>query len=529
MEYLGESKWLRDKLNLRQLILLLSIFSMMVTLLNAFYSIYYVQRELTVTNTIESNRVYAEKMARMTDTFIESALSQLEYSALILRSKVRDTDELQQEVDRLRLQTNTFNSVVIVNAKGIIVAVSPQAIQVKGVQLTSESSLQSLKAKSPIVTDPFVSPAGNYLISISHPIFSEQKEYLGYVSGSIYLDKKNMLMSILGQHSYRDGSYLYVVDKNQTLIYHPDRQRVGEVIVNNDAINDVIQGNKGGKAIINSKGIDMLTGYAPVNASGWGIVAQKSEGLTFSVLNDQMWDVLVETFPIGAITLLVIWISAAFISKPLWQLANVVKSFENRTSAIRDLNEVKPWYFEASHLKCSFLSAFNIVSNTIDQLHIDTLTDSMTGLLNRRGLDKAIDNLRIQNTPFSVLALDVDYFKKVNDTFGHDAGDALLVSVANIIKAQAREMDIVCRSGGEEFMVFLVKTDIRQAEYVAERIRKAIESNEFDVVGHVTISIGMSQWFAEREPINAILKGADDALYQAKRNGRNRTEVHKVN
>lgn len=129
-----------------------------------------------------------------------------------------------------------------------------------------------------------------------------------------------------------------------------------------------------------------------------------------------MWDVLVETFPIGAITLLVIWISAAFISKPLWQLANVVKSFENRTSAIRDLNEVKPWYFEASHLKCSFLSAFNIVSNTIDQLHIDTLTDSMTGLLNRRGLDKAIDNLRIQNTPFSVLALDVDYFKKVNDT-----------------------------------------------------------------------------------------------------------------
>lgn len=78
-------------------------------------------------------------------------------------------------------------------------------------------------------------------------------------------------------------------------------------------------------------------------------------------------------------------------------------------------------------------------------------------------------------------------------------------------------------------MVFLVKTDIRQAEYVAERIRKAIDSNEFDVVGHVTISIGMSQWFAEREPINAILKGADDALYQAKHNGRNRTEVHKVN
>ncbi|KOO10680.1 diguanylate cyclase, partial [Vibrio xuii] len=107
------------------------------------------------------------------------------------------------------------------------------------------------------------------------------------------------------------------------------------------------------------------------------------------------------TLPIVALTLLVIWISSVFISKPLWQLASVVKNFESHTSTKRDLNEVKPWYFEASHLNRSFLSTFNIVSNTIDQLHLDTLTDSMTGLLNRRGLDKAIDNLRIQNIPFS--------------------------------------------------------------------------------------------------------------------------------
>lgn len=523
-----ESRRMRYKLNLRQLILILSIFSMLVTLLNAFYSIYRVQHELTVINTIESNRVYTEKMAEMTDSFIESALSQLDHSALILRNKMGDTGTLQQEVDRLRTQTNAFNSVVIVNAKGVIIAVSPEAVQAKGVQLTSESSLQSLKAKAPIITKPFVSPAGNYLISISHPIFSGKKEYLGYISGSIYLNEKNMLMSILGQHSYRDGSYLFVVDKDRTLIYHPEQQRVGEVIVNNEAVNDVIQGKKGGKVVINPQGINMLTGYAPVNHSGWGIIAEKPESLTFSVLNDQMWSVFVETLPISALTLLIIWRSSTFISKPLWQLASVVKSFESRSSAIRDLTEVKPWYFEASHLKRSFLSTLNIVSNTIEQLHLDTLTDSLTGLLNRRGLDKAIENLSIQNTPFSVLALDIDYFKTVNDTFGHKAGDTLLWDVANIIKAQAREVDIVCRSGGEEFMVFLTNTDMRQAKHVAERIRKSIESNEFDVVGCVTISIGVSQWLAGEEPINAVLKGADDALYLAKNNGRNRTEIDKV-
>jgi diguanylate cyclase (GGDEF)-like protein len=236
-----------------------------------------------------------------------------------------------------------------------------------------------------------------------------------------------------------------------------------------------------------------------------------------------MWTVFLETLPIGALTLLLIWVSSVFISKPLWQLASAVKNFENHTSSDNDFTQIKPWYFEASYLKRSFLSAMNIVSHTIDQLHLDTLTDAMTGLLNRRGLDKAVESLREQNTPFSVLALDVDYFKKVNDTFGHDAGDALLKSVASLIQDQARKGDVVCRSGGEEFIVFLTKTDLDQAFMVAERVRKSIESHEFDTVGNVTISVGISRWDGTNEPINAVLKNADDALYQAKHNGRNQT------
>ncbi|MGP8307714.1 sensor domain-containing diguanylate cyclase [Vibrio sp. YIC-376] len=517
---------MRDKLNLRKLILILCVFSVMSTLLNMFYSIYRVQHELIVSNTIESNRVYAEKMAEMTDLFIETAMSQLEYSAHKLSNSMENADVLQQEVERLRTQTEWFNSVVIVNQNGVIISVSPETLQVKGVKLTSERSLQSLSAKKPLITDPFVSPAGNYITSISYPIFSEHGEYLGYIAGTIYLDQHNVLSSILGRHGYKDGSYLYVVDRQRTLIYHPNKERVGQVIVNNEAIQAVENGVNGGKAIVNSLGVEMLAGYAPVANSGWGIVAQRSEYLTLSVLNEQMWNVVWESLPMGALTLLVIWISSVFISKPLWQLASVVKNFESHTSTVNDLIEVKPWYYEASHLKRSFLSAFNIVSNTIDQLHLDTLTDSMTGLLNRRGLDRAIDNLRIQNIPFSVLALDVDYFKKVNDTFGHEAGDLLLKNVANLIKEQARKDDVVCRAGGEEFMVFLANADVRQAIEVAERIRKSIENYEFDTVGRITISVGVGHWVGNDEPINAVLKSADDALYQAKHKGRNRTELN---
>ncbi|ANQ26728.1 diguanylate cyclase [Vibrio natriegens] len=512
-----------DKLNLRKLILILCVFSVVVTLLNAFYSIYRVQHNLIISNTMESNRVYAEKMAEMTDAFIDSAMSQLEYSANTLRTKMADPDVLEEEVNRLRTQTDYFNSVLIVNAEGVIVSVSPETLQIKGMRLSGKRFLQSLHSQAPKITDPFVSPAGNYLTSMSYPIFSEGGEYLGYVAGTIYLEQKNILNTLLGQHSYKDGSYLYVVDQNHTLIYHPDKRRIGQEIVNNDAINAVVEGQKGQQDIVNSLGIEMLAGYAPVNQSGWGIVAQKPKNLTLSVLDDQMWTVFLETLPIGALTLLLIWVSSVFISKPLWQLASAVKNFENHTSSDNDFTQIKPWYFEASYLKRSFLSAMNIVSNTIDQLHLDTLTDAMTGLLNRRGLDKAVESLREQNTPFSVLALDVDYFKKVNDTFGHDAGDALLKSVASLIQDQARKGDVVCRSGGEEFIVFLTKTDLDQAFMVAERVRKSIESHEFDTVGNVTISVGISRWDGTNEPINAVLKNADDALYQAKHNGRNQT------
>ncbi|EKO3405939.1 GGDEF domain-containing protein [Vibrio fluvialis] len=515
-----------EKLNLRKLILVLGVFSVVITLFNAFYSIYKVQRDLIVNNTMESNRVYAEKMAEMTDAFIESAFSQLKFSAHVLSSKMNNSQVLELEAERLRTQTDSFNSVVIVNTEGVIVAVSPETVQVKGVKLTSERSLQSLRAQAPIITDPFVSPAGNYLTSISYPIFSSSGEYLGYVGGTIYLEKKNILTSLLGQHGYKDGSYLYVVDRNHTLIYHPDKRRIGQVIVNNEVINDVIQGDFGGKDIFNSQGVEMLAGYAPVKNAGWGIVAQKSKQLTLSTLDEQMWKVFLESLPIGILTLLLIWVSSIFISRPLWQLASAVRNFESHVKTMDDLKKIKPWYFEASHLKISFLRAFSIVSNTIEKLHSDSLTDSMTGLLNRRGLDKAIESFRLENIPFSVLALDIDYFKKVNDTYGHDVGDELLKNVSQLMKNQAREHDVLCRAGGEEFMIFLPNTDLNRAFEAAERIRKSIEIYSFPIVGNITISIGISSWEGLSERIDDVIKKSDQALYKAKNNGRNRTEVN---
>ncbi|MDV7103646.1 sensor domain-containing diguanylate cyclase [Vibrio sp. TH_r3] len=517
---------LKIRLNLRKLILLLAIASVVITLLNALYSIYKVEGDLIVENTLESNKVYSEKMAQMTDTFIASAQSQLKYASSTLSSRMNDEFYLQQETNRLRQQTQTFNSVVVVNALGKIISVSPETIQIKGIQVSSDNALQSLTEKKPLVTNPFISIAGNYLISISHPIFSPTGTYLGYVAGTIYLEQKNILSTILGKHSYADGTYLYVVDRNKTIIYHPDVDKIGQTVEVNQAVNTVDTGTAGALELVDSSGTHMLAGFSPVSSSGWGVIVQRDRLVTLAELNQQILNVIKELIPVVLVTFIFIWVSAIFISKPLWQLASAVKSFEQQGNTKNDLNHINPWYFEVAHLKSTLVKAFSIMSTTINQLHNDSHTDSMTGLLNRRGLDQAMKSLTLYDVPFSVLEVDVDYFKQVNDTFGHDAGDELIKAISYAMQEEARQEDVVCRYGGEEFLLFLANTNLEVATNIAERLRNKIEQHTFPTVGHITVSAGLSHWPGQPVKIEDVIKKADEALYQAKRNGRNQVQVN---
>lgn len=158
------------------------------------------------------------------------------------------------------------------------------------------------------------------------------------------------------------------------------------------------------------------------------------------------------------------------------------------------------------------------------------VTDALTGLYNRRYLEvhlaHLIDHAANRGKPLSLLTLDVDYFKAVNDTHGHDAGDRVLQEISGRIRANIRNIDLACRTGGEEFVVVLPATDIHTAEKVGERIRRAIASKHFnagpDFHLNVTASIGISTLSGVDESVDDILKRADNALYRAKREGRNR-------
>ncbi len=159
------------------------------------------------------------------------------------------------------------------------------------------------------------------------------------------------------------------------------------------------------------------------------------------------------------------------------------------------------------------------------------ITDALTSLFNRRYLEShlatLVDQAATRGKPLAVLVLDIDYFKSINDTYGHDAGDDVLRDFALRIKRSIRGIDLACRSGGEEFVIVMPETDMAVAAMVAERLRRRIAAEPF-AIEHgarsipVTISIGIAALRGREDTAASILKRADQALYRAKRDGRNR-------
>jgi diguanylate cyclase (GGDEF)-like protein len=165
----------------------------------------------------------------------------------------------------------------------------------------------------------------------------------------------------------------------------------------------------------------------------------------------------------------------------------------------------------------------------MDLLKEQSIIDPLTGLYNRRFLKETINTITAQikrsGTTLGILAIDVDYFKQVNDTYGHDAGDKVLMEVAKTIKSSIRESDIAVRYGGEEFLVLLIDVQPGSTVHVAEKIRKAVENKVIDIGTaqlKKTVSIGVSEFPVDTDKIWQCIKFADIALYKAKEEGRNR-------
>ncbi|NHN32467.1 GGDEF domain-containing protein [Paenibacillus agricola] len=168
------------------------------------------------------------------------------------------------------------------------------------------------------------------------------------------------------------------------------------------------------------------------------------------------------------------------------------------------------------------------LTNQNHRLKQQSETDFLTSLYNVRKLGESIPTWMAAGIPFVLLLLDIDYFKKINDTYGHLSGDEVLKTLATILQEHTRPEDFVCRSGGEEFSILLHNVGLLQAEGIAQNIRQKVEEQEFWLIAGESVGITVSMGLVEYAPgmsSEDLLVCADDALYLSKELGRNKVSL----
>lgn len=179
-----------------------------------------------------------------------------------------------------------------------------------------------------------------------------------------------------------------------------------------------------------------------------------------------------------------------------------------------------------------FLVSGNIESAYYEEIYHLMTVDGLTDLHNKRAfneaLEKELSRYKRYARSFSLVLFDIDHFKRINDTFGHLAGDAVLRQLGALVKSRVRHTDTAARTGGEEFAIILPEVPAPGAAQMADKLRRAVEAATFRFEGtviEVTISLGIAEWQGVNETAEEIIKRADAKLYEAKRGGRNRVVV----
>lgn len=512
------------RLKLKHLIMGVAMAAFFLTSIGSVWGGYRMNIDSIKENALETNRVYAQKLASTADSYLHEAFQILGYSAEQVRTKMDDEQVLNQETERLRLQNQMFNSVVITNAKGLVLSVSPPSIEIKGEILTSIGAKEALAKKTPIISKPYQAMTGRLIIFISHPIFSESNEYLGMIAGTIYLREPNAFKTLLGEHYSKDGSYVYVVDSDGRVIYHQDPSRINDIVTKNKVVQAVTSGKDGAQLVENTKGVKMLAGYSAVASTGWGVVAQKPLEVALAPSFDRVQEVIIKSVPLMFVSIIIVLWAAARIANPLQQLASLTEESLDKKN-VEGLKSVSGWYFEAYSLKNALVRSLSFLHGQVSFFKDQSTVDPLTGITNRRTMDSMLAEWLASKVPHVIILLDLDHFKSVNDTYGHAVGDKVLQFLARQMESVAREGDVCCRYGGEEFVMLLPNTTVEGAKLVAEQLRKTLADTVSPCGRPITLSAGIASYPAMANTTEALIEAADDALYLAKQEGRNQVKV----
>ncbi|WP_409439089.1 diguanylate cyclase [Psychromonas sp. GE-S-Ul-11] len=397
------------------------------------------------------------------------------------------------------------------------------------------------------------------VIMVSVPIRNEKNEWSGTIAAAVPID---ILPKKLASIKLGLGSYAWLVDTEGLLVSHPNPEFImknratTEENPNYPGFNEIV---KEAKLKNNGYGRYMdlvldeskIVTYAHIKyLPNWVLYVTTKESEIFQGIYEILYNVIIIAVLLMVVFLVFISQLANKVTKPIVKLTREVKCVVNSNSEYFHGIDSKD---EIGQLSKAFDSSFrkirthtmhlekmvnqrtqeiatknSLLSEQNDQLEELVSKDPLTHLYNRRAfsrlLDKELARARRHKSPVTLAILDIDHFKRINDTYGHNVGDEVLCRFANELTINMRVEDLICRWGGEEFVILLWGATARGAFKHMDEMRENIANMKFDTVDKVTFSIGMAT-IRHDEEFKDWLHRADDALYKAKEMGRNRTVI----
>ncbi|WP_017753967.1 sensor domain-containing diguanylate cyclase [Calidifontibacillus oryziterrae] len=492
------------------------------TVVNWYLSVHALKSTLT-DNHLENNYRYAQKVLNSTTVL----LNDMEHNLSTLADVLGKKELSQSDLDAWRdANSGYYNSLFTTDSQGVVQLMSPQVLPSNpggvrpGTKIQSDLMKQALKNKQPFISDPYLAQTGNLVVLVSYPIFDQQGNFKGVVDGTIYLESNNSMKRLLEQHEFLDETSVFVVDHSGRIIYHPDSTRINQSAADHPLVQRVIEGRNGSEQI-QANGFEYFSGYAYIEPTRWGIITQTPTSVIDKPLNNLTKIIIVQSLPLLLLILLLGWLFANQLTKPINTLARYSEEAilsKKEAYSIHRL-EIKSAIYEVRKLCHHIQRHFQLLNNQIQQ-------DGLTGLANRRSFDLEIEKLVRDKVPFSLIMLDIDHFKVVNDQYGHLVGDDVLRFLALIMQDVCREDDLCFRYGGEEFVILLKYKNVDKAQVLAERLRLKVAETPSPTGHPIYISLGISAYEDGDENPEVVIKRADMALYRSKNEGRNRTTIY---
>jgi diguanylate cyclase (GGDEF)-like protein len=438
---------------------------------------------------------------------------------------------LNDYLNSVRERFGEYVELMVVDPQGKVIATS--ARQIRQVQMPPHWANDVLDDE-PALGDPYRDEnLGATLVVVAVPIHVQNGRFLGALTAKISLGTVDQMFR---QYSPSDSGRIFLVTTDSAASGNIVSGRGSGIPLPAPALQDLIAADTTLAAYRSYDGQRVVGSLYREPGLRWAVVAEEPATAAFRQVTRLRRLMLLLPSALLAGIGLIAYFLGLLIVRPLDRLTKGAAKV-----AAGDLDVDLPIHSggEVGYLTKMFNTmvvrlregreALDAANETLrrknDELERLSVTDGLTGLYNRRRLmetltDETRRSQRLKHT-FAVLMVDVDHFKKYNDSFGHQAGDTVLTKVAALLREATREVDFVARYGGEEFLILLPETGMGEALDIAERIRTRIAAEVFHG-RHMTVSIGVSEFPLHGENADQVVGAADEALYEAKREGRDK-------